>query len=88
MALTDFGSIDPIETLKFKDVDNRIIRYMIEMIETADKKGIIDWVKFTAYCNEFGSIDPPNILTVPHPVIDRCLKEARRKAHYKDILNK
>lgn len=65
------------DEIVFKDVDKKIVKYMIEMFKKADKEGRkINWNDFKTYCM---SKDVPLILRVPKPVIDKCTKRARLK---------
>lgn len=83
----DNAKITDYSRKEFNTIDQKIVKFLLEQIEKADKVGLINWYKFREYCIEFGDTDAPNILTVPIPVLDRCIKEARRTAKYTDTLN-
>ncbi len=57
---------------KIIDVDKKIIEFMEKMLSMIKyEQKTVDWDKFEKYCKSFGSV--PHILTVPIPVIERCL---------------
>ena len=83
MVLPDGNPFDEIEKLKFTSVDEKITMFLMKQIEKCEKDHrVIGWIEFRKYCHEFGMIEPPNILTVPLCVVDRCFYEAKKRMGY------
>jgi hypothetical protein len=88
VLISDYPVMEDSEALKFQAVDEKVIKFLVSKIEEADFESLIDWNKFRDYCIEFGMDEAPNILTIPISVLDRCIAEAKRTAHYRDNLNR
>lgn len=61
------------------NVDEKIINFMLGGLNKVPPTRKVNWEEFKQYCHEFGDIESPNILTVPHVVIDRCLIEVKKR---------
>ena len=66
----------------WQDIDNRIIELLKKELNKIRKERLINWKEFRKYCIEVGHTNPPNILTVPTPVLDRCIKQVRKGYKY------
>lgn len=72
-----FKTIDSFETVQFQDVDEKVIKFIVKMIEKAKfEEREINWIDFKKYCMSF---DAPLEVRVPENVVDRCMEEARRR---------
>jgi len=76
MKTDDYTFKKESDDFKVTDVKPKIKEFIKNMILIALKDNReINWKDLTTYCHLFGSIDAPNILTVPICVIDEVLKE-------------
>lgn len=74
------------EKKKYIDVDEKITRFLLEQLLRVKKDRLIDWKEFYDYCLAFGVCEAPNLLTVPEPVLERCIEEAKKRYYENSVI--